>query len=95
MVNNTLNKREWNSIVNTYFNGYCMSLQNQIKRRSYRALYLANQEYLKNNRLKINQYPNTTFIQLQQYNKWYLNYYHKNIPLSKGNNIIPWTPFNN
>ena len=88
----TLNAKQWNNIVNTYFTGYCMSNQTQVKRRAYRNLYLANQDYLKNLHLKIPQNPSNEIIRLRQYNQWYLNYYNKYVPLNKGINIIPCRP---
>lgn len=87
-----LNQKQWEKIINTYFSGYCMSAQTQIKRRAYRNLYLANQDYLRNLHLTTPQYPNNEINRLIQLNNWYLNYYNKYVPLNKGINIIPCKP---
>lgn len=83
MVNNNISKKEWQNIINTYYTGYYMNESDRIKRRNYRALYLSNIDYLKQNKYLNN------FKKIQDYNKWYIQYYNINVPLSKNNNKLP------
>lgn len=80
MVKNKISKAEWNYIINNYFTGYYAQQQSLIKRKSQRALYLANQEYLRS-------YGHNK--QASTYNNWYLPQYKIGVVRSKGSNILP------
>ena len=87
MVKNNLTAKQWNNIVNTYFTGYYMTNLSRDKRKNYRALYLSNIETLKTINPKFG-YDHKV-QKMIQYNRWYVQFYNKNVPLSKNNNIIP------
>jgi hypothetical protein len=80
MIKNNITKAEWDYIVNNYFTGYYAQQQNLIRRKCQRALYLANQEYLRSYG------PNK---QASAYNKWYIPQYKIGVYQSKGSNILP------
>ena len=75
-----MNEKEWNQIVNNYYNGYCTSLQTLILRRKQRELYLTNQSYNK-----------TWYVDYRTlaWQKWYLQKYRSGVINSKNNNRIP------
>ena len=87
MVKNNLTAEQWNNIVNTYFTGYYMTNLSRDKRKNYRALYLSNIQTLKTIKPKFGY--DKMVQKMIQYNKWYVQFYNKNVPLSRNNNLIP------
>jgi hypothetical protein len=83
MVSNSLTKQEWDYIQRNYFSGYCMTTRSQVDRKNRRALYLANQEYIKNYG------PNR---RIMTYNQWYIANYNKTVPKAQMLNVIPCRP---
>jgi hypothetical protein len=80
MNNKTITNAEWNYIIANYFTGYYANNQTLQQRKTQRALYLANKEYLqswKGNKQAIS------------YNKWYLPQYYQGIIDSRGSNKLP------
>ena len=82
MNNNNYNitKKQLNCIIANYFTGYYAHSKSLQQRKVQRALYLANQEYLKSYG------PNK---QASSYNKWYIPQYKIGVINSKGSNILP------
>tara|TARA_B110000037_G_C17034573_1_gene471020 strand:+ start:882 stop:1136 length:255 start_codon:yes stop_codon:yes gene_type:complete len=78
--NKNITRNQWNYIIANYFTGYYAHNQTLQQRKTQRALYLANQEYLQSYG------PNK---KASLYNKWYIPQYNIGVINSKGSNILP------